>query len=167
MAQKLCKPHQQNFSNLFFRSWWETPLLIHVAILSPLVDDVVTLSTIQKFCLLIPTKFIFFLINKSELDRIYPTILNAIISYLRNFQFLILNFLFKFLILIFNTIILIPIFLGYFKILINDMKILLLQYQYLFLQPAPVSHLFCLHRLVSRAIKQRTNLAKPCISIKI
>lgn len=49
--------------------------------------------------------------------------MNAIISYLRNFQFLILNFFFKFLILIFNTIILIPIFLGYFKILINDMKI--------------------------------------------
>lgn len=159
MAQKLCKPHQQNFWNLFFRSWWETPLLIHVAILSPLVDDVVTLSTIQKFCLLIPTKFIFFLINKSELDRIYPTILNAIISYLRNFQFLILIIFFKFLILIFNTIILIPI--------LNDIKILLLQYQYLFLQPAPLSHLFCQHRLVSRAIKQRTNLAKPCISIKI
>lgn len=114
-----------------------------------------------------PDQIYFFLINKSELDRIYPTILNAIISYLRNFQFLILNFFFKFLILIFNTIILIPIFLGYFKILINDMKILLLQYQYLFLQPAPLSHLFCQHRLVSQAIKQRTNLAKPCISIKI
>lgn len=39
-----------------------------------------------------PDQIYFFLINKSELDRIYPTILNAIISYLRNFQFLILNF---------------------------------------------------------------------------
>lgn len=167
MAQKLCKPHQQNFLNLFFRSWWETPLLIHVAILSPLVDDVVTLSTIQKFCLLIPTKFIFFKsINQNLTGSTlrywtpsYPT------SGIFNSWFLI--FFFKFLILIFYTIILIPIFLGYFKILINDMKILLLQYQYLFLQPAPLSHLFCQHRLVSRAIKQRTNLAKPCISIKI
>lgn len=110
-----------------------------------------------------PDQIYFFLINKSELDRIYPTILNAIISYLRNFQFLILNFFFKFLIFLNHN------FDSYiFGIFQNTNKRHEnITFAISIFISSTLSHLFCQHRLVSRALKQRTNLAKPCISVKI